>query len=178
MTTTPALPMPRWRPLRAAAALLLCAAIPGIAAVMPDTPSAHAAAIAPPADDAAELRRIKTEVWPRLYREQDVAGLDQLLAREFQMIDAEGAVSMKADELAWARDNRPGYERFRFEIDRLDVFENGTAVVSGRGIVEGRDAEGRATTTTYASSNVLIKRDGRWQAVASHVSGSRREAAR
>ena len=125
-------------------------------------------------DDEAELRRIKTEEWPRLYREQDVAGLDRLLAAEFQMLDAEGTVSTKAEELNWVRDNRPGYERFRFEIDRLDVFENGTAIVSGRGIVDGRDAEGAATTTTYASSNVLIKRDGRWQAIASHVSGVKR----
>ena len=131
----------------------------------------------PGRDDETELRRIKTEEWPRIYREQDVAALDRLLAAEFQMLDAEGTVSTKAGELAWVRDNRPGYERFRFEIDRLDVFENGTAVVSGRGIVEGRDAEGRATTTTYASSNVLIKREGRWQAVASHVSGVRREPA-
>lgn len=149
-----------------------------LVALMALLPSSKVVAAAAPSKDDAELRRIKTEEWPRLYREQDVAGLDRLLAAEFQMLDSEGAVSTKAGELAWVEANRPGYERFRFEIDRLDVLENGTAIVSGRGIIEGRDAVGTATTTTYASSNVLIKRDGRWQAIASHVSGLRRETAR
>jgi hypothetical protein len=36
------------------------------------------------------------------------------------------------------------------------------AIVDGTGLADGY---------TYRSSNVLIKADGRWQAVASHVSG-------
>lgn len=36
------------------------------------------------------------------------------------------------------------------------------AVVSGRGIIEAVDEQGAPTTRTYASSNVLIRRDGRW----------------
>jgi hypothetical protein len=37
--------------------------------------------------------------WPRAYREQDVALLDRILADEFQMIDADGNWSTKAEEI-------------------------------------------------------------------------------
>jgi ketosteroid isomerase-like protein len=53
---------------------------------------------------------------------------------------------------------------------RLEIFENGTAVVSGTGRMEGEDENG-PYKITYQSSNVLIKRQGQWKAIASHVSG-------
>ena len=60
------------------------------------------------------------------------------------------------------------------EIKRLEIFENGTAVVAGTGHIQGRDADG-PYKVEYQSSNILIKRGGLWKAVASHVSGARRK---
>lgn len=120
--------------------------------------------------DEAALREIKEVLWPRAYAEQDVALLDSLLADEFQMVDAEGNWSTKADELEWVRSNPPSYDSLVFHIKRLDIFENGTAIVAGKGVITGSDEEG-PYTVEYQSTNVLIKRDGTWKAVASHVSG-------
>ena len=120
--------------------------------------------------DEAALREIKEVLWPRAYAEQDVALLDSLLADEFQMVDAEGNWSSKADELEWIRSNPPSYDSLVFHIKRLDIFENGTAIVAGKGVITGSDEEG-PSTVEYQSTNVLIKRDGTWKAVASHVSG-------
>jgi len=128
-----------------------------------------------PSDEAA-LREIKEVLWPRAYAQQDVALLDSLLADEFQMVDAEGNWSTKADELEWIRSNPPSYDALVFEIIRLDIFENGSAIVAGRGIVSGTDEQG-PYTLEYQSTNVLIKRDGTWRAVASHVSGIKRKEA-
>jgi len=125
-----------------------------------------------PSDEAA-LREIKEVLWPRAYAEQDVALLDSLLADEFQMVDAEGNWSAKADELEWIRSNPPSYDSLVFEIIRLDIFENGSAIVAGRGIFSGTDEQG-PYTLEYQSTNVLIKREGAWKAVASHVSGIKR----
>lgn len=121
-------------------------------------------------DDRAFLRRLKTVEWPRAYREQDAAFLDRLLADEFERIGFDGTRSSKLEELARVRASRPDYDTLSFEITRLDVFDNGTAVVSGIGTVTGRDEQG-PYTMTYASSNVLLKKDGRWRAISSHVSG-------
>ena len=117
--------------------------------------------------DEVDLRRIKTEDWPRFYREQDVAGLEQLLHPSFEMIDASGARSTRAEELAYVAANKPTYRSFRFEIERLDIYPQGLAIVDGSGHVEQDTCEG----FSYRSSNVLLKDDGRWRAVASHVSG-------
>lgn len=124
------------------------------------------------AADTARLRELKEVLWPKAYREQDTALLDRILAKEFESIDAVGNRSTKAEELDYIQKNKPSYDSFRFEIKRLEIFENRTAIVSGTGLIETKAKEGKkASRTEYQSSNVLIERDGRWQAIASHVSG-------
>ena len=114
------------------------------------------------ADDEETLRHFKTVLWPQAYRTQDVALLDTLLHDSFQLIDDEGRRSTKAGELEWVAANAWSPGNFEYRIERLDVYEGRWAVIDGSGI---------ADRYTYKSSNVLIKVDGRWQAVASHVSG-------
>jgi len=119
-----------------------------------------------------ELRRLKEDLWPRAYREGDAGLLGRILASEFQMVDPDGNWSDKAKELDYVSKHKTKNRSFRFEIRRLDVFENGTAVVAGRGVVIGPESDPNGGYE-YQSSNILIKRDGRWQAIASHVSGVR-----
>jgi len=133
----------------------------------------------PQADDPdrAVLRRIKEIDWPRAYREQDDKLLGRILADEFQMVNNDGVWSNKEKELARVRTSKPSYDQFRFEIKRLDVFENGTAIVAGTGQGSGRDKDG-AYTFEYQSSNILIKRGKEWKAIASHVSGYKKTYAK
>lgn len=113
-------------------------------------------------EDESTLRKLKTVLWQQAYREQDTALLDQILHDSFQMIDSEGGRSDKARELAWVADNAWNPGEFEYRIERLDIYDGRFAIVSGTGI---------ASNYSYSSSNVLIKEDGRWQAVSSHVSG-------
>jgi len=83
------------------------------------------------------------------------------------------ADTTRADELEWVSNNKPGYDSLTFELKRLDVFENGTAIAAGTGTIRGTDADG-PYVAQYQSTNVLIKRDGKWRAIASHVSGYRK----
>ena len=80
------------------------------------------------------------------------------------------------DELAYIKSHKPSYEAFRFEINRLEIFENNTAVVSGIGHVKNKDEKGDYSMT-YSSSNILIKRGEWWKAISSHVSGIKKEYA-
>ncbi len=122
--------------------------------------------------DTARLRELKEVLWPKAYREQDGALLAQILADEFESIDAEGNRSTKPEELDYVRKNKPTYDSFRFVIRRLQIFENRTAVISGTGYIETKAKEEKpGSKTEYQSSNVFIERDGRWQAISSHVSG-------
>jgi hypothetical protein len=122
--------------------------------------------------DEKSLRYLKEVEWPKAYREQDTVLLDRILADEFKMIDSDGNYYSKRDEIAYIRKNKPGYQSFRFEIKRLEIFENNTAIVSGTGHVRNKDAEGEYELI-YQSSNVLIKRGNLWKAVSSHTSGDK-----
>jgi hypothetical protein len=120
--------------------------------------------------DEAALRHLKTVLWPQAYKEQDAALLDRILDDGFQSVDADGNWSNKRLELEELRRSTPSYDSLRFRIRRLDILENGTAVVAGTGTVFGRDSLG-PYTVDYQSSNILIHRVGQWRAIASHVSG-------
>ena len=116
-----------------------------------------------------DLRILKTQEWPRIYREADVQALEALLAPGFQVIAGDGTVAGKVDEIAYLRTKKPDPpgRRFAYAIERLEVYPNCTAVVSGKGEVSD---PGRPTST-YRSSNVLVLEGGRWRAISSHVSG-------
>lgn len=113
-------------------------------------------------DDETTLREIKTVLWQQAYRNQDTDLLDQILHDSFQMVDNGGNHSTKEKELEWVASNNWDPGEFEYRIERLDIYEGRFAIVEGMGL---------ASSYTYHSSNVLIKEDGRWQAVASHVSG-------
>ncbi len=119
-------------------------------------------------DDREKLTYLKEVEWPKAYREQDTVLLDRILNDDFQMIRANGDWSTKKDEINWIKNNNPSYDSFRFEIKRLDIYENGTAVVSGTGHIVNDSVK-----TIYQSSNILIKKAGVWKAITSHVSGIR-----
>lgn len=121
-----------------------------------------AAPLAASEDDEATLRELKTTLWNQAYRNQDVELLDRILHETFVVITDSGDVSTKQGELDYIANNQWDPGEFKYIIDRLDIYDGKFAIVSGRGI---------ASEYSYTSSNVLIKEDGRWQAVSSHVSG-------
>lgn len=116
------------------------------------------------ADDEATLRHFKTVLWPQAYRTQDVELLDRLLHDSFELIDGEGNRSTKAEELEGIRTTRWNPGSFEYRIERLQIYQGAFAVIAGTGIAE---------RYTYKSSNFLVKEDGVWRAIASHVSGRR-----
>lgn len=122
--------------------------------------------------DEARLKYIKTVLWPKAYREQDVSLLDQILHPDFRRIDAEGNVTSKQEEIEYIKTHKPTYNSFRFEIERLEIFDGKFAVVSGLGVLLAESKDGKQETR-YRSSNHFIKEKGSWRAVSSHVSGVR-----
>lgn len=116
--------------------------------------------------DQAKLKKLKEVLWPKAYHNQDTVLLNQILDKSFQMISADGGWFTKKDELEWIKNHRSKPDSFYYEIKRLDIYENGTAIISGTGHVFNDGSK-----MTYQSSNVLIKKPEGWQAINSHVSG-------
>jgi hypothetical protein len=113
-------------------------------------------------DDIESLTKIKLELWPKAYREQNTELLDRILHPSFEMIDAKGVRSSKLAELEYVATHQWKAKNFRYEIQRLDIYDSKFAVVDGEGVTD---------SYRYMSSNYFIKENGRWQAIASHVSG-------
>jgi hypothetical protein len=124
--------------------------------------------------DEQVLRHFKEVLWPKAYREQDTLLLDKLLDDKFQMVEANGDYSDKKLEIAYIKKNKPSYTTFNYKIERLEIFKNGTAVITGTGTVKGQNSNGNYTTT-YHSSNNLIKVKKEWKAINSQVSGVKTE---
>lgn len=126
------------------------------------------------ASDELALRRIKTRLWPDLYRHQDVDGLAGLLAEGFINIAPDGAVTTRGEELAWVRDNAWDPEGFAYTVDRIVWQGDDSVLVVGRGESIRSDAQGQPCRHGYVSSNLLRRAPGAalgWQALSSHVSG-------
>ena len=113
-----------------------------------------------------ELTHLKEVLWPKAYREQDTLLLDKILGDDFRMIDASGIWSDKEFEMNWIKKNSTSYDSFYYEIKRLEILDNGTAIICGTGHIFNDTTE-----TIYQSSNVLEWRKNEWKAVLSHVSG-------
>lgn len=113
-------------------------------------------------DDETTLRHFKTVLWPQAYRTQDTELLDLLLDDSFQMIDAAGNRSTKQKELEYIASHQWNPGNFEYQIQRLEIYQDRFAVIDGKGVTD---------TYSYMSSNYLIKKDGQWRAIASHVSG-------
>ena len=124
--------------------------------------------------DIQALEKLKSSDWPAAYQGQDTALLDLILADNFRLIDANGNVFGKQDEIKYISDIKPTYNSFEFVVDRCEIVASNTAFVSGLGVLLGNDAEGNYRTT-YHSSDVLIKHNDKWRSVASHVSGLQKQ---
>jgi len=113
-----------------------------------------------------KLRTLKEIEWPKAYREQDTVLLDRILGEDFQMITDDGEWSNKVKQLERIKNVAMDHDSFRYEIKRLEILENGTAIIAGTGHIVND-----SINTIYQSSNILVKRNGIWKAVLSHVSG-------
>ncbi len=116
--------------------------------------------------DTLDLKFLKEVLWPKAYHTHNLDLLDSILDNDFEMIDQAGGWYNKKDEIDWVTKSDQAPDSFYYEIKRLDIYSNGTAIIAGTGHNFNDTIE-----STYQSSNVLINKNGRWVAVSSHVSG-------
>jgi ketosteroid isomerase-like protein len=106
--------------------------------------------------------------WAEAGVKKDSAFFDRILADEFTGTDPEGNVATKAQYLAEMKSGE--YVLASFVQDDVKVRTYGdAAVVTGRATVKGQ-YKGEEASGQYQWTDTFIKRDGRWQCVATHSS--------
>jgi Domain of unknown function (DUF4440) len=97
------------------------------------------------------------------------AALERVLTSDFTLTLSNGDVSTRADEINEMRTGKVHYDVFENYDMIARLYGDNMAVVLGKTRVKGT-SEGKSFDRVVQFTDTLIKRDGRWQLVAGHVS--------
>ena len=105
----------------------------------------------------------------KAFLDADVAALERVLTPEFTLTLSNGEVSTRADEINELQSKKVHYDVFENYDMLARLYGNDTAVVVGKTRVKGT-ADGKLFDRVVQFTDTLIRRDGRWQLAAGHVS--------
>jgi hypothetical protein len=105
----------------------------------------------------------------KAFVDADVGALEQVLAADFTLTLSNAEVSTRADEINELHSGKVHYDIFE-NFDMLArLYGSDTAIVLGKTRVKGT-SDGKPFDRIVQFTDTLIKRNGRWQLVAGHVS--------
>jgi ketosteroid isomerase-like protein len=105
----------------------------------------------------------------KAFLDADVSALERVLTPDFTLTLSSGVVSTRADEINELQSKKVHYDVFENYDMLARLYGNDTAVVLGKTRVKGT-ADGKPFDRIVQFTDTLIKRDGRWQLAAGHVS--------
>lgn len=129
-------------------------------------PKANKRGTAANTDVQQSLKQMEQD-WVQALQKKDIATVDKILAADWSMIDVSGKTISKSDALAALKSGDLSYDSLTWGDMDVRVFGN-TAVVTGssdeKSSYKGKDTSGHSVFT-----DVFVKRNGNWQAVASQL---------
>jgi ketosteroid isomerase-like protein len=132
--------------------------------------SAHVWSTAPavPQDDQAALLTLQ-QVLAKAWMSGDRATIERIIAQDWRSTGPDGRMADRASVLAEVFDK--GIHKIRkLDIDDVSARVFGdAAVVTGRTQASG-EFDGSSYDVVIRFTDTFVRRDGRWQAVASHAS--------
>ena len=105
----------------------------------------------------------------KAFLDADVAALERVLTPDFTLTLSNGDVSTRADEINELHSGKVHYDVFENYDMLARLYGENMAVVLGKTHVKGT-SEGKPFDRVVQFTDTLIKRDGRWQLAAGHVS--------
>lgn len=116
-----------------------------------------------------ELLKLERE-WLDAYEKRDVAAMERIVADDFTITFDGGHMSTKAQTIADLKRPRPVDPTLKFSTEDVKVRVYGdTAILSGR-VIEKRQRNNREVVSQSRYTDTYVRRNGRWQVVASHLS--------
>ena len=115
-----------------------------------------------------EIKKLDLK-WAQAYVNKDIPTLQELMSDELVTTDATGTTFLKGKEqdIEGVRNGAVSYEVFK--IEDVNVKAHGdTAIAVGRFSMKGK-AGNKAFSGHYAYTEAWIKRNGKWQAIAEHI---------
>jgi len=103
------------------------------------------------------------------FLDADPAALERVLTPDFTLTLSNGDVSTRADEINDLRSGKVHYDVFENYDMLARMYGDNLAVVLGKTRVKGT-SDGKPFDRVVQFTDTLIKRNGRWQLAAGHVS--------
>ena len=117
------------------------------------------------ANDEQIIRQLMQE-WAEALVKGDQAAIDRITSADWMLTDPQGMLISKAQSDAHRKSGTVKFESFKLEL-KVRVYGD-TAVVHGLATRKS-SYQGQDTSGQYRSTDVFIKSNGRWQAIAAHV---------
>jgi len=105
----------------------------------------------------------------KAFLDADASALERTLTPDFTLTLSNGDVSTRADEINELRSGKIHYDIFENYDMLARLYGDDVAVVLGKTRVKGT-SEGKPFDRVVQFTDTLVKRDGRWQLAAGHVS--------
>lgn len=105
----------------------------------------------------------------KAFLDADPVALERVLTADFTLTLSNGDVSTRADEINDLRSGKVHYDVFENYDMIARLYGDNVGIVLGKTRVKGT-AEGKPFDRNVQFTDTLIKRDGRWQLAAGHVS--------
>ena len=105
----------------------------------------------------------------KAFLDADPAALQRVLTDDFTLTLSNGNVSTRADEIEELRSGKVRYDVFENYDMIARLYGDSAAVVLGKTRVKGT-SDGKPFDRVVQFTDTLIKRNGRWQVAAGHVS--------
>ena len=118
--------------------------------------------------DQKEVLQFEREAC-KAFLDADVAALERVLTADFTLTLTNGEVSTRADQINELHNGKVHYDVFENYDMLTRLYGDSVAVVLGKTRVKGT-ADGKPFDRVVQFTDTLIKRDGRWQLAAGHVS--------
>ena len=141
-------------------------ALAGIAVCLAVAQAMAAEKKAKNANDEQVIKQLEQE-WAEALQKRDQAAIDRIVARDWMLTDPEGALITKGQADADLNSGALKFESFKLDAMTVRVYGD-TAVVHGLE-TEKSSYKGKDTSGQYRFTDVFVKRNGRWQAIATHV---------
>jgi uncharacterized protein (TIGR02246 family) len=116
----------------------------------------------------AEQELVAVEnAWAAAAVKADGAALEKIYADEYLFTDEEGLVWNKSQDIANVTTGVYKPTSYKFDDMKVRIYGD-TAVVTGRNMVQAT-YKGKDISGPYRFTDVFVKRDGRWQCVATQA---------
>ena len=127
-------------------------------------------------DKAADEVRKVERAWLDAYEKYDAKAMDEIVAEDFAITFTDGSIQTKKQIMGWIKSPRqPNAPVSKFYTEDVQARVYGdTVVLTGRVVSEWMK-DGKTVREQNRYTDTYVKRNGRWQVVASHLSNVKEE---